>query len=372
LTLLVYCFVSFIAFGVVLVLVGANQADMARELDLDLTRTGLLASVLALGIGVGVVGAGPLYDRLPHRPLFALSMLLAGAALLGVSPSMGFERWIAHLAVAGIGIGAYDTVINASVVERFGLSSGRPMTIVHAGAAVGAIAGPFGIDFMASVGHWSDSFRATGAAHLTLAAVALALPFPAAASRERALASTFEQGRLAPAILPFAAIAFAYVGIEAALTVFAEPYASDLGLDPKRGARAISAAWLGLLCGRVGVLALRHLDARLLGIVGAASALALLATVGTRQPAIELVFFGLGLPLGCVYPVMIALAGQRFPERPGTAAGIAAGAGALGGFAVPWLTGALGDGFGAGAALTSLAIWSVLIVGAAAAARRLR
>ena len=60
-------FTAFLAFGVVLVLLGASQADLAEALSLDLARSGLLGSVLALGIGVGVVGAGPLFDRYPRR-----------------------------------------------------------------------------------------------------------------------------------------------------------------------------------------------------------------------------------------------------------------------------------------------------------------
>jgi fucose permease len=361
-----------VAFGVVLVLVGANQGDMARELDLDLTRTGLLASALALGLGTGVVGAGPLYDRLPRRPLFVLAMLLAGAALLSVTPAMSFPRWLLHLALTGVGIGAYDTLINATVVERFGAGAGRPMTLVHAGAAVGAIAGPFGVEALASAGDWLQSFRWVGAAHLALAIAAFAVRFPAPTRRGAPGAPRSGAPRVVTAILPYAAVAFAYVGIEGSLIVFAEPYAGSLGLDPSRGGRAISAVWLGLLLGRLGVLALRELDARLLASVGLAGGALLLGAVGSGLAAIEGVFFALGLPLGCVYPVMISLAGQHLPEQPGLTAGSVAGAGALGGFAVPWLTGALGDAFGPGPALASLALWSLLITGAAAAAGRLR
>jgi MFS family permease len=72
-----------------------------------------------------------------------------------------------------------------------------------------------------------------------------------------------------------------------------------------------------------------------------------------------------GLALGCVYPLAIALVGQRFPEARGTATGLTAGAGALGGFAVPWLHGALGDRFGVHAAVGSLALWSLVVGGAA-------
>ena len=78
--LLPFCFSAFIGFGMVLILVGANQAALADALDLSLARTGLLSSAMALGIGIGVVGAGPLFDRYPRRPLFVGSL---GASAIG-------------------------------------------------------------------------------------------------------------------------------------------------------------------------------------------------------------------------------------------------------------------------------------------------
>ena len=63
---------GFVAFGAVLVLVGANQAPLAAALELDLAESGLLASALALGIGTGIVGSGPVVDRWPRQPLFLL------------------------------------------------------------------------------------------------------------------------------------------------------------------------------------------------------------------------------------------------------------------------------------------------------------
>jgi nitrate/nitrite transporter NarK len=67
---------------------------------------------------------------------------------------------------------------------------------------------------------------------------------------------------------------------------------------------------------------------------------------------------------------MISLASRRFPEARGTAAGVAAGAGAVGGFVIPWASGGIGDAFGIVTAVVSLAAWSALIaVGGLAAAR---
>jgi hypothetical protein len=59
--LLSLCFPAFLVFGAVLVLFGASQADLAGS--------GLLASTLAVGFGVGAVAVGPLFDRSPRREM---------------------------------------------------------------------------------------------------------------------------------------------------------------------------------------------------------------------------------------------------------------------------------------------------------------
>jgi fucose permease len=373
--LLVLYAVSFAVFGVVLVIPGSHQADLARALQLDLAESGLIASVLAAGIGVGVVGAGPLFDRMRRRPLFVASFALAALGLLTVSADMSFERWLLHMALVGVGIGAYDTLINAAVVERYRERSAKPMSLIHAMAAVGAIAGPLLAAAFAARGAWIGTFHAIGAAHLALGAWGLFLRFPDPQPHaEHVEHHARSLPAIALALLPIAAVAFAYVGVEASMTMFAVPYASGaLSLPATRGATAISAFWLGLLLGRVGVLALPlALDARTLVLAGLFAAAALVAGIASQLGVVEATFLVTGVGIGCVYPLVMALAGQRVPWARGMAAGLAAGAGALGGTAVPWLTGALGDALGVAAALGSLAGWCLLIAVAAALARGIR
>jgi fucose permease len=155
--------------------------------------------------------------------------------------------------------------------------------------------------------------------------------------------------------------------------MFAVPYANGaLGLDVVRGQRAIGAFWLGLLVGRVALLAVRTtLDARILIAAGTGAAVLVAASAGVGAPP-EVAFFAVGAALGCVYPLMIALAGQAAPSARGTAAGLAAGAGALGGVAVPWVTGAAGDSAGITLGFASLALWCGAISAAAMWSRRVR
>src|SRR5262245_6427567 len=337
-----------------LVLVGANQAELARDLELDLAGSSLLAPLLAVGLGVGVVGAGPLVDRLPLRPLFVAASLAAAVALLPVGPSMGLARAGLHLAAAGIALGVYETLLNAAIGEVHGARAAKPLTAVHAAATFGAMLGPALAALIAAHSDWSASFRLVGAAHVILAAAALAVTFPPPARRVRADPGALLPAGAARALLPFALISFAYVGMETALTVLAVPYATlALGLPEARGLAAISAFWAGLLAGRLGLLlAPGRIDARYLVLAGAAGALVLGTGVGAGAE-VEVVFAAAGVTLGLVFPLMVSLAGEQVVAARGTAIGLVVGAGALGGFALPWLHGTLGDAAGPAPAVAS-------------------
>lgn len=356
---------AFLALGVVLVLVGANQAELARALEMDLARSGLLGAALALGAGIGVTGAGPLVDRFPRRPLFMASVLVAALALLSIHDGVSFTRAFAHVFVLGAGVGFYDTLLNAVAIQQSEGDASRRLALLHSGATAGAVLGPPLVGALAAHGGWAASFHVTGIVLLAIAvgSAFVTLPDPvraptglpgAAAPAKRSLASL--------TLLLLSVVGFSYVGAETALTVFAVPWAAHAGRHPATGQLAISALWLGLFAGRVGMLFLRRpLGASFLVGSGGIGAVLLLAAVASTDARIEIAMLAIGVALGAVYPVMIALAGARFPDASGTAAGLVAGAGAFGGFVVPWASGAIGDRAGLAIALASIAIVIALI-----------
>ena len=134
---------------------------------------------------------------------------------------------------------------------------------------------------------------------------------------------------------------------------------------------ATTCACCGLLVGRLGILALPGVpNARLLAASGGSAAV--LIGVGATwgvQP-VELYFAAIGILLGFVFPLLVALVGLQFPEARGLAVGLVIGAGSLGGFALPWLHGVVGDTWGVKLAVAGLALWSGVLGAAAWTARR--
>jgi fucose permease len=355
--------VSFALFGALLVLVGASQDALAASLGLDLKRTGLLGSSLVLGVGIGVLVAGPLADRFARRPLFLLAVSLTGVALCSVDARMSFARALLHVLLAGVGGGLYETVLNTIGVERYREHSVRAITLLHSAATGGAVALPLIVSGLAVAGPAPDFslvFRALGVAHLALGVLAREHSF----DRPDPGSHGADSSRiLTPALIALCVAAFCYVGIESTLTVFAIPYAADgLGLDLERGRRAISFFWLGLLLGRL-AFALRAPpeDARLAAIAASVAAVVLGLAVTLQWSSVE-AFVGLvGFALAGVFPLLIALAGRRTPDATGRAVGLVGGLGSLGGFVIPWSTGLVGDRMGIALAIGSLVFWCIVL-----------
>lgn len=369
---------SFLAFGTLLVLFGANATEIISDLELDYVQFGLLGSMLSLGLGIGIVAAGPISDRFPRRPLFLASCLLVVAAATTLGPETTYQRLIFHMIAIGLGAGFYETVLNAVIVEKFPETAGRRLLFIHSGAPFAACVVPLLIDLVRESGslEWYETFHLAGLLHLPLALAAYFAGVGFTTTTRRSdpslpepTTSRFDADRLSLAVICLAT--FSYVGVESALTIFIVDHATtDLGLPAARAARTISMFWGGLLIGRLGAgLSPRSPAAGSTALLAASAAAMLLAFEPSGFGSPEFTMAAVGLVLGGVFPIMIGLAGRTVPSAPATALGLAGGLGSAGGFVVPWVTGWIAAEVGLPIAFASLAGWLSLLAAAAATIR---
>lgn len=372
---------SFLAFGALLVLYGANASELIDTLALDYEQFGRVGAMLSLGLGFGIVVAGPLIDRLPRRPLFVAACSLVVVSTTTLDADTSYGALLAHTVAIGFGAGFYETVLNALIVEDLGPKAPRRLIFVHAGATAAAATTPLLFEAMRSVSplFWYDTFRFAGALHGFLIVGALFVPM----SAPRGHADAPHSGSHATSIrrddrrtlYAVCLACFAYVGVESAATLFVADYAtSALALDEARAARTISAFWGGLLVGRLAIgLSPRSIGG---GTIAALASIAAVFFVAFGQGMIdtpEIAMAGIGFFLGGVFPVMIGLAGLALPSAPGLAVGLAGGLGSLGGFVVPWATGVIAQASTLSLGLTTLGIWlALLVAGGAVTHHRLR
>ncbi|MFP8874694.1 MAG: MFS transporter [Myxococcota bacterium] len=372
--MLAFGFAALLVFGVLLVLVGSNIAELAAAMQLDMEEVGLLGATLSMGIGFGVLLAGPLVDRFPRRPMLVASLVLTAAALLSVGPVMSLGRAMLHVTIAGMGAGFYETLLNVVTIERYRERATHAVTWIHTAATLGAVLAPPLLGWASARGGFALGFQAAGIAILGLVAWSLFVPL---GSRESMPPEALKTDRLRishPTLLALCAVAFAYIGAEASITLFAVPYATDvLILEPERGRNVISAFWMGILLGRLVLLARRETPgAGWLVLAGISSGSLMLACVVLQVPHVEIWIGACGLLVAGVFPIMVTLAGEYFPDARGTAIGISVGSGSLGGFVIPWLVGWVALVFGTHVAIASLSLWFLLIALGAIAVRRSR
>lgn len=397
---------SFLAFGILLVLFGANASEIIAALSLDYAELGLLGSMLSLGLGIGVVSAGPLVDRGPWRPIFVASCGVVVLATTTLGPTTSYAELLVHMAAIGLGAGFYETVVNAMVIEVFGASARKRLLVVHSAAALAACTAPLVLGWAREAFdvRWYESFRVAGLLHVPLILAAFRIDVAAAAhalahapthapaadhghgkapaygeadgnaaawpeARAAADAAKTANDRIVLAAICVAT--FCYVGVESALTVFVVDFVSThLDLDALRAARTISAFWGGLFVGRVASGLVRRSPGA--GTAATLSVAAAAAVVGfglVPMARPELVMAAVGLALSSAFPVLIGLAGRVMASAPATAVGLAGGLGSLGGFVVPWLTGGLASVAGLPLAIATLGGWLLLLAAGAGFAR---
>jgi DHA1 family L-arabinose/isopropyl-beta-D-thiogalactopyranoside export protein-like MFS transporter/DHA1 family inner membrane transport protein len=367
---------AFFAFGVLLVLPGGLGDALAREFALAMPQRGALASALMFGVGAGVMVSGPLSDRFARRPLFVAASLACAVALGASALAPSYAVLALTFALLGLAAGFYETLLNSAVPEAFPDRAGAKLNLAHSAATGGAALGAPLLGGAAATLDWGIALAALAAVFAALAVCGLIARFPAppGASRAGARASRLPWRTLAALSLAGAA----YVGLESTLSALLPAFAGARALAPShllgapRGTLAISAFWVGLFAARIafGALAIPARAREL--VIGGALGAVLLALGGVLPGfAYELWSLAIGLALGAVFPVLVVLAGDAAPARRGTALAIVVAAGSVGGVALPYLAGALGETRGVSAALLALAAASASIaLGVQLAARR--
>ena len=96
-------------------------------------------------------------------------------------------------------------------------------------------------------------------------------------------------------------------------------------------------------------------------VSGVAAGALLLGGVALRVTQVELWVGAVGLAISGIFPIMVAVVAQSFPNARGSATGIAVGSGTLGGFVIPWLSGWLGELASVNLAMAGLAVWCLAV-----------
>ena len=309
-------------------------------------QLGRLGAAAFSGLVAGILITGPLADRWGAKPFVLLSNALIAASLAALAFAPGYGALAAGLFVLGFGAGILDMVLSPVVSV---LNPGRRAAALNwlhsfycVGAVVTVVAGSLAL--RAGLG-WRGSCLVLLPLPLGLFLAFLGQRFPALASdtgrlplravlRERwfqvALAAIFLGGATE-------------LGMAQWLPAYAE---GALGFSAWTGGMALVAFSVAMALGRmvIGVLGTRMNSFQIMAWgCGLSVILFVAGSYLPLAPAALVACVLAGFTGSCLWPTMLAVTADRYPEGGASMFGALAALGNAGGIFMPWLVGWIAD-----------------------------
>jgi fucose permease len=343
------CYAAFLALGVCGTLLGPTFQSLTRQFGMKLEDAGIFTTLQFGGVTVAVVIAGRLLDRINARYLLAGGMALMGAGLILLGVAQVLPVALLGALLLGFGYGALDVSPNVVIATLNPDRASAALNALNVFYGVGAVAGPQMVNFALERNNFALAFFAT-------AAFCLILIVPLWMVSIRIHPGDQPKPRVAIrwiTLLPFALLLFAYVGGEVGFSSWIVTQVNKVTLAGAATATlAASIFWGGLTVGRAAAsLVLRRLSDDLWLAVSALSlgaGVAFLLLVPRSETVALVSSFVAGFGCGPIFPTVIGMVNNNYPEARGTASGALIAVGTVGAAVVPWFQGKVGAGIDGG------------------------
>jgi fucose permease len=339
--------------------------SLIRSIESDFSQSdagiGVFFFVNSVAYVAGSMMGGLLTEWFGRRVVFPLAVILIAVGLSGMATVPTWELFLAVGIPFGLGAGAIDGGSNGLVLDLYPTSRGRALNLLHLFFSLGALASPLVVGRLVEAGvAWQSVVLGTALAAIPLAVLLAVADLP---SGHHARSNGTDATRIGFA-LPLIALAVAIacyvaseVGVSNWLVRFLET--ASVGLATS----ALALFWGCLALGRLVSARLGdHFDhARFAATSSLVAAVALVAAALVPSLPASIVLFGVvGFAFGPIYPLIMAVAGDLFPERSAAISGFLAGCAVIGAILYPPVMGFISVGVGLGAAMLGAAALALL------------
>jgi fucose permease len=305
---------------------------------------GVVYLVYAGAYASGSFAGGPLTERVGRRRVLGGALIVAGIGVAGLGLAPTWSVFILAALMFGGGAGCLNGGSNGLILDVFREGRGRAMNLLHTSFSVGALASPLLVGALVAGGiPWQAVAVGTGAVVALLALAYLIVPMPSGRRATGAAGTRLPSGSAggSPRLLtgPLLLLGFAvgtYVASEVGLTSWLVRFLERAPLTT--ATLALSLYWAGLTVGRLisSVVADRFDHLRF--ATACASAMSVLIAIAVVAPPLPLsiaAFAAAGVAAGPVFPMIIAIGGDRHPERSAAVAGSLTGLATVGSTVYP-------------------------------------
>lgn len=341
---------------------GLVVPSLAREVEGGFAQTdvglGLFYFVTSIAYAAGSVLGGMATERVGRRLILsgAAALLAVGLIAQGLTPD-----WIAFTVfgvVRSAGAGAIDGGGNGLAIDLFSGARGGRLNLLHLFYSLGALGAPFVLAGRDLVGlSWQAVIIGSGLIALPLAVLFAVADLADGRSRPHLAAGGHRTSLLAIPLLVLGVAIGCYVACEIGVSNWLVRF---LATAPAAAATsALGLYWAGLAAGRlVGSRIADRFDHLRLAIAAAlACAVALVgAVVVPSLPVSVALFVVVGFASGPIYPLIVAIGGERFPDRAAAVSGLIVAASVVGAVVYPPLMGVMSVTVGLPVAMIGTAV----------------
>lgn len=355
-------FALFVALGLTSASLGPTLLGLAERTGSALGQIGFLFTARSLGLLLGALVAGRVYDRMAGH--YVLGVMAFGVALLLALIPLTSLLWVltAVLLLIGICEGAIDVGSNTLIVWVHKEKVGPYMNGLHFFFGVGALLSPLVVVLVAQQSGAGTAGASIPWTYWTLAILVapmafmvLRLPSPAAPHQTETADSVRVDSRL---VFLLALIFFLYVGAEIGVAGWIHTYAIKTGVaTATMAAYLTSAFWGALTVGRLLAIPLamriRPRTILFMDIVGCIISIAIIIMWPTSTWAVWVGAIGSGLAMASFFPTVLSFAERRMTLTGRVTSWFFVGS-STGGMTLPWLMGRIFDSLGPRAMMLSV------------------
>jgi len=339
-------FLSIMCYGICLTVIGPALGEVGESFGLTTDRLGLLTTALSVGLLISVLLCGWIVDRTPIKLVIIVGQLFLTAGLVIFSRTDVFSVALVSFFMMGVGGGVIEVVTNTIIANVYAHNRGLGMNILHSFFGIGALIGPFFSGLFLDLGH-SWRFTYMGAALLSGLALVLLLvtTFPRQVDSDKIELSTALDIVKSPYALLLGILVILYVGSEMGINYWSVLYMERrMDISTLIASSYLSYFWIAMTAGRyVCAAAAKKIGEWALLLILTIGALVgyglfLMVDVGW---AAGVAMTGAGLFFSGIFPIIMALGGNRFSHALGTINGFLMSFMAGGILIFPWLVGVI-------------------------------
>ena len=283
------------------------------------------------------------------------AVALIAIGLLGMAVVPAWAAFLAFGIPFGLGSGGMDGGANGLILDLYPTGRGRSLNILHLFFGLGALASPLIVGRLIEAGApWQAVIGGTAVAAIGMVVLLLVAELPSGRHARPAAEGVGGAARVGIS-LPLIALAIAiacYVAAEVGVSDWLVRFLATATVGLATSSLALF--WGCLALGRVvsAVLGDRFDHARFAAISSFVASIALVAAVVVPSLPASIVLFGVvGFAFGPVYPLIMAVAGDRFPARAAAVSGFLSGFAIIGAIVYPPVMGFVSEGAGLGVAM---------------------